>query len=303
MKSKLPTWVIVCIILLSIFVVLLPGVLNCAFIHGNIPTGDSLDNTNWLDFWGGYLSGIIGTAATLLALYVSYWQNKQALEESKRQYQQQRKEADEQYKKELTERQVLYEKERQDRNAEQQIQLRALQSQITEQARLDMMPVFEITAELVNFKIIPPHGTEVDIFIKNKSSFLMDKVSPMTIPKKLSTKNSETFYACPYITIRNIGNGAVLNSFLMIRDKDVPSDMNNISLRIDSLMPGEKHCFFFKDCNIVPALDHRKSYILILTYCDIFENVYGQNLEFISSCQNDQYELLVHSVSPPKKVK
>lgn len=49
----------------------------------NFPSAPHLGNPEWLSFWGGYLGGIVGMIGTIIALLISYQQNKRLHEEER----------------------------------------------------------------------------------------------------------------------------------------------------------------------------------------------------------------------------
>lgn len=72
------------IIFAIIGAIAVPPVLN-ALLCINIPTAPDLGNQDWLSFWGGYLGGIVGMVGTIIALLISYQQNKQLHKDAKKQ--------------------------------------------------------------------------------------------------------------------------------------------------------------------------------------------------------------------------
>lgn len=53
--------------------IIVPLLIN-GLMYAPIPTPSSLDASDWLSFWGGYLGGIVGSAAALIALFATYKQ-------------------------------------------------------------------------------------------------------------------------------------------------------------------------------------------------------------------------------------
>ncbi len=81
MRKKLRTTnskkaIIICIsILLILFAI--PSIANMVFIRWEINTAEDLGNVEWLGFWGSYLGGVVGCAAALIALFITFKQQEQ----------------------------------------------------------------------------------------------------------------------------------------------------------------------------------------------------------------------------------
>ena len=77
-KAGAKKWLLIIIVL----VVIIPFLVNI-MLYLPIPTLKSIQASDWLGFWGGYLGSLIGTIAALLALYDSREQAEQQQFESK----------------------------------------------------------------------------------------------------------------------------------------------------------------------------------------------------------------------------
>ena len=66
-------WLPLCIL----FPIILPVLVNTAFLQLHFNTGAELNNATWLGFWGSYLGGLLSSVAALIALYLTYRQQDQ----------------------------------------------------------------------------------------------------------------------------------------------------------------------------------------------------------------------------------
>ena len=57
-----------------IFAAFVPKMVNILFMTKIFPSADDLQNPEWLDFWGSYLGGLLGSVAALFALVLNIWQ-------------------------------------------------------------------------------------------------------------------------------------------------------------------------------------------------------------------------------------
>ncbi|MBQ9969030.1 MAG: hypothetical protein IJP15_00850 [Oscillospiraceae bacterium] len=256
-------YLFICVLILSALLGI-PWLVNHIFMTQSFTTAEELGNVAWLDFWGGYLSGIIGTIATLLALYISHRQHKEQMKSIHYQLNQQAR---------LDMMPVFSLK----------IRKRHIKENIDEEKETD-----------INILEIVPNYFQI-----KKSTLYLFPTDKNPARSSESPELIGEYYAFPEITLKNVGNGAALNLGINIQYLGCLPDTDPLLVYDSSYSSGESKSFMLlNSIAFIPQFDYDHCRLQLI-FSDVFGNQYEQHCTF--SLRHDlASQFLDRSLSAPK---
>ena len=230
-----------------IFAVFLISLLVNMGMYLPIPTLDTLEAGNWLDFWGGYLGGVLGCIPAFAALHESRRQAKQQHEEVQEQLEESRRQARKQYE------------------------------EAEKNRRLSVQPIFGI--ELVPMKAPPSSVSDIELRSAfDFSSGLKTLDTPIMLPV-IRTLFNQYQNGQAYIILRNLGFGPALDVKLVYEEFE-NAYRGSVDFRIIDKGETSKHLFLYRD-SFPQENQKEKVAHFFLVYRDIFENQYKQPFKLL----------------------
>jgi len=245
--------------LYTVAVLIIAAVVNIA-MYLPIPTLEPLDVKDWLNFWGGYLGGVIGCIPAFAALRDNRRQAKQQYEQFQEELKESRQQAKQHY-------------EEAERNR-----------------RLSVQPIFafELTPIDQSFLDVP----DIDFQFTFDFSSGLQKLGKIRHPATIRSNfqkypGGQTFFA-----LRNLGFGPALNVKL-VYEETTDHYKGSVDFGIIGKDETSYHIFLCKDP--LPPKGQERYAIFKLVYQDVFQNQYQQTLRLLIF--SDTYDF-VRSGSP-----